>query len=272
VDPNQPLLGLAADYAPARRATMKPSGAAPTGHAPSFVLVHGAWHDGRVWDQLRDVLDRRGYRSVAVDLPIEDVAVGASGYARVIAIAAADLGPESPVVVGHSMSGIAIPLVPALTPVRRLVYLAALIPQPGETMADVQAREDVLGDTRGVARDEHGRSYWTSVEAAMEILYHDCEPARARAAAARLRRQARTPHDEPCPVERLRDVPTSSVLMREDRMIRPPWSRVASRQQLGVEPIELAGGHSPMLADPEQLADVLIALALQEAPSVTPSG
>jgi pimeloyl-ACP methyl ester carboxylesterase len=227
---------------------------------PSFVLVHGAWHDARAWDQLRHTLDRRGCRSIAVDLPIEDPIVNASGYARAIAIAARELGAEAPVVVGHSMAGIAIPLVPALTPVRQLVFLAALIPAPGRCMADVQVDEDVLGDTRAVARDEQGRSYWTSSDAAIEILYHDCELTLARAAAERLRPQARTPHQEPCPLEQIRDVPKSYIVMREDRMIRPQWSRVAAPQRLGVRPIELSGGHSPMLADPEQLGEVLIHL------------
>jgi pimeloyl-ACP methyl ester carboxylesterase len=229
--------------------------------APSFVLVHGAWHDGRVWDRLREILDRRGCRSIATDLPIEDVAADASGYAEVIASAAGELGPEPPVLVGHSLSGIAIPLVPALTPVRRLVYLGALIPRPGERMADILARDDALGDTRAVSRDAQGRTYWSSVESAIEILYHDCEPDRARAAAARLRRQARAPHEEPCPLERLPDGPTSYVLMSEDRMIRPQWSRVAAALLLGIDAIELPGGHSPMLANPERLADVLIQLA-----------
>src|SRR5262249_49061855 len=111
-----------------------------------FVLVHGAWHDGRTWDRLRAVLDERGCRSVAVDLPIEDVGVDATGYAKVIATAAGELGPEPPVVVGHSMAGIALPLVPAITPVRRLVFLAALIPEPGRPMLDILTREPVLGD------------------------------------------------------------------------------------------------------------------------------
>ena len=225
---------------------------------PSFVLVHGAWHDARAWDQLRDILDRRGCRSIAVDLPIEDTSVDASGYARAIATAARELSAEAPVVVGHSMAGIAIPLLPALIPVRHLVFLAALIPAPGRCMADAQANEDVLGDTRAVARDEQGRSYWTSSEAATEILYHDCEPGLARATAARLRPQARTPHEEPCPLQHMPDVPTSYILMREDRMIRPQWSRVAALQRLGVQPIELSGGHSPMLADPDQLTEVLL--------------
>jgi pimeloyl-ACP methyl ester carboxylesterase len=57
------------------------------------------------------------------------------------------------------------------------------------------------------------------------------------------------------------DVPTDYIVMREDRMIRPEWSRGAARQRLGAEPIELPGGHSPMLANPELLADTLLALA-----------
>ena len=229
---------------------------------PSFVLVHGAWHDARAWNQLVDVLDRRGCRSVAVDLPIDDVGVDASGYARVIAGAIVELGadPEPPVVVGHSMSGIAIPLVPGLAPVRGLVFLAGLIPDPGRTMASVQASEDVLVNGGGVARDATGRSHWTSTDAAIEILYHDCSPALARSVAERLRPQARTPHDERCPLVRFPDVPTSYLVMRDDRMIRPQWSRTAARRRLGVEPLELPGGHSPMLSDPERLADALIAL------------
>lgn len=226
---------------------------------PAFVLVHGAWHDARVWDPLGLALAARGCRSIMVDLPIEDVAIDASGYAAVIAAAAAELGPEPPVVVGHSLSGIAIPLVPAMVPLGRLIFLAALIPEPGRTMAEVQARENVLGDTRAVARDGQGRSYWTSTEAAVEILYHDCDPDQARAVAARLRSQARTPHEEPCPLTRFPDVPTTYIVMQEDRMIRPEWSRTAARARLGVEPVELPGGHSPMLADPERLADTLIA-------------
>jgi len=233
----------------------------------NFVLVHGAWHDARAWDPLRAVLDSRGSRSIAVDLPSEDVTVDASGYARVIAAAVVELGldPEPPVVVGHSLSGIAIPLVPALVPVRGLVFLAALIPDPGRTMASVQASEDVLVNAGGVARDTQGRSYWTSAQAAIEILYHDCPPPVAWSAAERLRPQARTPHDEPCPLSRFPDVPTGYIVMRDDRMIRPEWSRTAAATRLGVESVELPGGHSPMLADPGRLADALIALTRADA-------
>jgi hypothetical protein len=124
----------------------------------------------------------------------------------------------------------------------------------------VRAREHALGDTRAIARDEHGRSYWTSTDAAIDVLYHDCDPAQARETAFRLRPQARTPPEQACPLARFPDVPISYILMREDRMIRPEWSRIACPARLGVEPIELPSGHSPMLAQPEQLAQRLIEL------------
>jgi Alpha/beta hydrolase family len=224
------------------------------------VLAHGAWHDAGVWDSLRAALGREGARSFAVQLPSDDVAIDASGYARDRARRPEARARRTRRRRTHSMSGIALPLVPALAPVRRLIFLAALVPVPGQRMIEVQTSEDVLGDTGAVARDQLGRSYWTSTEAAIDILYPDCDAGLARKIAGRLRPQARTPHEEPCPITEFPDVPTSYLLMREDRMIRPEWSRMAARARLGVEPIELTGGHSPMLARPEQLARRLIEL------------
>jgi hypothetical protein len=62
------------------------------------------------------------------------------------------------------------------------------------------------------------------------------------------------------------DIPKSYILMREDGMIRPQWSRIAAAQRLGVQPIELSGGHSPMLADPDQLTELLLHVAEDPTP------
>src|SRR6476661_267792 len=227
-----------------------------------FVLVHGAWHGAWAWDLVVPALRGAGHTAVAVDLPVEDLAVDGSGYAAVIAGAIERAGLHAPVVVGHSMSGTAIPLVPSRAPVAMLVYLGALIPSPGETMSAVFAREGVRGDVRAfMESDADGRSRWATAEGAVHVLYHDCGETVARAAVARLRWQSDAPFGEPCPLERFPDVPTSYVVMREDRMIRPDWSRRAAPARLGVEPVEIGGGHSPMLADPEGLAALLVGLA-----------
>jgi pimeloyl-ACP methyl ester carboxylesterase len=40
-------------------------------------------------------------------------------------------------------------------------------------------------------------------------------------------------------------------------VISPEWSRRIAADVLGVEPVELPGGHSPMLSHPVELADAL---------------
>jgi hypothetical protein len=44
-------------------------------------------------------------------------------------------------------------------------------------------------------------------------------------------------------------------------MVGPAWSRRVAGELLGVEPIEWPGSHSPMLAQPEALAELLVELA-----------
>ena len=53
------------------------------------------------------------------------------------------------------------------------------------------------------------------------------------------------------------DVPASYIVCAEDRTITPAWQRRAAREWLGVEPIELPGGHCPNVGRPEALADAL---------------
>ena len=195
-----------------------------------------------------------------VDLPCEDPDAGLTRYAELTADA---LGSADDVVlVGHSLCGSAIPLVAQLRPVEHLVFLCALLPEPGKSATDRYASEDVFVDGfRGqTATREDGASYWPDPEAAIRCFFHDCAPEDAAWAAARLRPQSAAPRREPWPDDPLPDVERTSILCRDEQCIRPEWSRTVSRELLGVEPIELEGGHSPFLSRPAELADVLARL------------
>ena len=97
----------------------------------TFALVHGAGHGAWCWERLIPRLETLGHRALAMDLPCEDRAAGATRYAEVVDRA---IGPASDlVVVGHSLGGLTIPLVADRRPVRRLVYLCALVPEPGRS-------------------------------------------------------------------------------------------------------------------------------------------
>lgn len=227
----------------------------------TFGLVHGSWHGAWCWTRLVPELEARGHRTVAMDLPIEDADAGLTRYAEVVTDALRDVGDDV-VLVGHSFGGSTIPLVARRRPVARLVFLCALVPRPGASAADRYAGDPVFVDGfRGsTATREDGASYWADRDAAVRCFYHDCDAADATWAASRLRPQSPAPSLEAWPVDALPDVRRVSILCRGERCIDPDWSRSMSRDLLGVEPLELEGGHSPFLSRPAELADVLVRL------------
>jgi pimeloyl-ACP methyl ester carboxylesterase len=223
-------------------------------------LVHGAGHGAWCWARLEPELRARGHRTVAMDLPCEEPAAGASRYAAVVDRA---LPPaDDLVLVGHSLGGLTIPLVATLRPVRHLVFLCALIPVPGQSLADQVAADPgiyagTLAGHPGRVTEVDGTTWFRDEAAARDVFYHDCTPGDVHWAFARLRRQAAAPRREPCPLARWPAVTASYVLASDDRAIAPAWSRRAAPARLGVTPVELAGSHSPFLARPVELAAVL---------------
>jgi hypothetical protein len=204
----------------------------------TFSLVHGAWHGGWCWDFVRAELEARGHVVHAPDLPCEDVAAGVEEYAACV--------PPADVVVGHSLGGLTIPSVEA----RTHVFLAALVPGTGWDGVFVPG----FGDAR--VRDELGRSYYPDpADAARDLQY----PAEHAHLTGRLRRQA--PYEgASASVER-----PAYVVCTRDAAIRPEWQRHLARDVLGVEPLELDAGHSPMLEFPRELAVILNGLASQDS-------
>jgi hypothetical protein len=51
------------------------------------------------------------------------------------------------------------------------------------------------------------------------------------------------------------------VYATEDELFEPAWERFMARELLGIEPIEIASGHFPMVEAPDALADLLDRLA-----------
>jgi pimeloyl-ACP methyl ester carboxylesterase len=223
-----------------------------------IALVHGSYHGAWCWDLLAPELERLGHHVITVDLPISDPSLGAADYAKVVSDA---LGPRTkPMLVGHSMAGLVIPLVAARRPVRRLVFLAAFLPSTGRSANDQRAAEPIDGRVPPIAEEwtDLGDDVWMiGPNTATELFYHDTPAAVARWATQRLRPQSYRVLDEITPLAAWPDVERSSIVCREDRAINPEWVRTAARERLGVDAIELVGGHSPFLSRPSELARIL---------------
>ena len=227
-----------------------------------IVLVHGSYHGAWCWERLLPGLERRGHRAIAVELPISDPALGAAAYAQ--AVADAIPADSKPLLVGHSMGGLVVPVVASMRPVRGIVFLAAMLPSPGSSLNDQRATQALDPPFRPTTAEwiDLGDGVWMIGPAtATELFYADADPADARWATDRLRPQAYRVLEETTPLAEWPAVPCRSIVCRDDHAINPGWVRSAARDRLGIDAVELDGGHSPFLTRPDELADVLDGLA-----------
>jgi pimeloyl-ACP methyl ester carboxylesterase len=220
-----------------------------------FALVHGAYHGAWCWERLRDELERDGHTTSAVDLPCEDPQAGADLYADLV-VREIPQATEA-VLVGHSLGGLTIPVAASRTPTLMTVYLCALVPVPGLSF-DAQKANIGTGYHPSEPPVGHpdGSSSWPET-GAIEVFYPDCDPKLAREAAGRLRTQQWRVTQEVTPLREWPSVTSAYVLCRQDRIVSSDYSRRVSRDLLGVEPVEMSCGHSPFLAQPRQLAEML---------------
>jgi len=221
---------------------------------PDFVLIHSTGQSARGWDRLSKELEALGGRAYAVDLPNDQPDLQAEDYASFLANRYSDLA--KPVVVAHSGSGPLLPAVARTLGARRQVWLAAWVPHPSLSfIADVGAHKEEAFDPDWVGQDPT-----VDDEAAIHFVYHDCD-AETQAWALTTRRPffPEAVYNETIALEPA--IPSTYILALEDRTIRPGWQRTMARERLGIEPIELAGGHCPNVSRPGQLAEILASTA-----------
>jgi len=243
-----------------------------------FCLVHGAYLGAWCWERLIPELEARGHQAITMDLPIDDPSSSLSNYADVVIQSLQGIDNDV-ILVGHSMAGMIIPIVATQRPIHQLVFLGGLIPQIGmnglaqfydEVDPDMLEEIDYKPPEKSLFEqiidepDLYNPAALTSKQVsqdealAMELCFHDCEPDVAQWAISKLRDMRSLAHlTEVTPLQSLPDVEYTYIVGKDDRIISPTWSKYAARKRLGVEAIEIPGGHYPHISHPIQLAEVL---------------
>jgi pimeloyl-ACP methyl ester carboxylesterase len=214
------------------------------------VLVHGGWADGSSWNKVIAALRSEGVRSVAAPLPMTSLDDDVAALDRMLERV------EGPVVLaGHAYAGAVIGSA-SDEKVAALVYVAALAPDEGETVADVFYRAAPHSLAPVLGPDRHGM-IWLPEEAFGRAFAPNASTLEQALLAATQR-----PLSAACiaaPVRRplWRDRPSWFLVAEEDRMIPVETLRfMAERMKahLHTAPID----HTPMVTAPGAVVDLVL--------------
>ena len=215
----------------------------------TVVLVHGAWADGSCWANVILPLQRQKLKVVAAPLPLTSLSDDAAALRRVLE---RTTGPVT--LVGHAYAGAVIAAVQDER-VRSLVYVAALAPDEGETVADVFYRGVRHPQAPHLEPDGHG-FIWMPDGGFGNAVAHQASAEQLAIMGAIQRPIALRCIQEQAPAPAWRSTPAWYLIAEEDRMIAPDTQRFMARR-MGATTSSHAVDHSPMYTAPELVTDMI---------------
>jgi pimeloyl-ACP methyl ester carboxylesterase len=224
-----------------------------TGGDVSVVLVHGAWADGSSWSKVILALREAGVAALAAPLPLETLAGDVAALDRTLARAT-----DRVIVVGHAYGGAA--LGETRSPrVRGLVYVAALAPDEGETVAENYYRGEAHPQAPELAPDEDGL-IWLPGDAFASAFAQRATNQEQAVLASVQRPISPACITVPLGRPRWRELPCWYLLAEDDRMIAPGNQRFMAAR-MGAQVRSVAADHTPSVSAPEVVARVILEAA-----------
>jgi pimeloyl-ACP methyl ester carboxylesterase len=243
----------------------------------NFLLVHGAMGGAWVWERVLPGLRAAGHGARAIDLPGQGAdttplaEVTLSRYADAVCDALHGAGPT--LLAGHSMGGMVITQAAARSPqaLAGLVYVAAFLPQPGESLIDITKFPEAAGDSvqANIVVSGDPPVATMPAERAPGALYHCATPEQLEWAMPRRGSQPVIPFTEPVQAgddaSAFQAIPRAYVTCRQDRAIKPALQRLMFARA-GCDPvIEIDTDHAPWLTATDELVAALDRIARELA-------
>jgi pimeloyl-ACP methyl ester carboxylesterase len=233
---------------------------------PPIVLVHGAFENGQIWGHVTAKLQKDGYQVITVELPgrpgnpMAPDKVSLDAY-RDTVVQALGAAKRPAIVVGHSFGGIVISAAAEQAPkkIRTLVYLAAYLPQDGDSLVSLAQRDPdakigphlQIQQDRGLASIEY---------AARADLFANGGPEGLRKAIPDLiLDEPLAPLATPVKVTGANFGKVDKVYIHtaDDQVISPAFqAKMVATTPVRAE-YTLPTGHTPFLTDPDGLADAI---------------
>jgi len=219
----------------------------------TIVLVHGAWADGSCWRDVILPLQSHALHVICAPIPLTSLTNDAAALSQVLERTS---GPV--VLVGHAYSGAVIAAVRE-DRVKSLVYIAALAPDGGETVAQVFYRDPKPPESPKLAPDSHG-FIWIPDGGFHQAVAHKASADQTSIATAVQRPIAVQCIQEAAPTPAWKTKPSWYLIAEEDRMINPKTQHfMADRMRAKVHSHHV--DHSPMYTEPNLVINIILEAA-----------
>src|SRR5215468_616487 len=215
----------------------------------SVVLAHGAWADGSSWARVIAALKADGANVCAAPLPLTSLADDVAALNRSL-----DRTDGPIVLAGHAYAGSVIGLARAER-VKALVYITALAPDAGETVADVFYRLEPHPQAPKLAPDDNGL-IWLPDEAFATAFAHHASAADQALLAAVQRPISLNWITVPAGRPLWKDVPSWFLVAEDDRMIVPQTQRYMA-ERMKAKTKAHAVDHTPSVTAPKAVVDII---------------
>jgi pimeloyl-ACP methyl ester carboxylesterase len=216
----------------------------------NVVLVHGAWADGSSWTDVIGPLLSKGFNALAAPIPLTSLSDDVAALDR--ALERTD-GPV--ILVAHAYAG-AVIAATTNERIRSLVFVSALAPDEGETIADVFYRGEPHPQAPQLAPDAHGL-IWMPHSGFGTAYSQHASSQRAALCAATQRPIAVACIQEKAPRPAWKIKPSWYLVAEEDRMINPATQRFMA-ERMGARIRSVKVDHTPLISAPETVIEVIL--------------
>ncbi len=235
----------------------------------TFILIHGSWHGGWCFDDVRTLLEAEGHTVLAPDLPgmggsdAEMEQITLQGWAD-FAANLCRTAPQKPVILaGHSRGGLVVSQAAETAPdaVDALVYICAMMLPDGYSRAEFKAMEEANPAFDAlITKTPEGHGSLITGDAPEAVFAQLSPPDKVTAAMARLVSEPHGPRATPMRLtpERWGSIPRTYVECTEDRTIPISSQRRMIAMSPGATVVTLDADHSPFLSRSKELAAALL--------------
>lgn len=236
----------------------------------TFILIHGSWHSSWNWHKIIPILESKGHKAIAIDLPgmgrdktpIEEVTLQTS-VQKICALI--DSLEEQVILVGHSKNGIIISQAAEYRSekIEKLIYLSAYLIPNGKTQSEYSVK-DIDGVLKPyVTRYPELNAHTLQTEIYKEGLYHDCEDAITQLAKLLLSHEPVATGITPLELseQKYGSVRRFYIECTDDKAVTPFIQKKMYTETICEKVYSLPTSHSPFFSKPEELSALFCEIA-----------